>query len=318
MKTKIIACILITAMLITLSACSDDTANGGGSTTPQATDNPETPASEPETPETPEIFDGDEVDPNLAGDFVVDVEGVKFDLAEAAYLDDVFGEDGGDLTPETALQKHNNNEYYNATWDYAVFQPSMGVGFNSIDNPDFVDKETYEVSVELPENTNAPVKIKVGDELNGLTVTLVDFGYTRFSPSGWGDFLFHTYLEFDGYTTLGGYLGAAVSEDAFYIQPGDIFFYPDPDFAEVLPFSINLFNMPLDDEFQWFGDFFVYTDIPRIRLGTLNSDDYSSDLVALIPADGSMKHVQLKLTDLTVNYKSNTGLRLEARIEEIN
>jgi len=316
-KTKFLTAILAAAMLTaTLTACGNETEDNA--VTPEEPETVTESGETDETVDTPVANGYNDYNQDLEGEFVVDVEGVKFDLAVAKELNNQYGEEGGELTPEEALEKHNSDEFYHASWDFALFQPSMGVGYNSIDNPDFVDAETFELSVELPENTNGLVQVREGDVISGLTAKNVEFSYTYYTPSGWGDFTFSSNIDFDGEIVLSGYIGAAEDEGEFYVSAGDIFFYPDPSFAEILPLSQTLFGQSLESDFQWLGDFYVYTDVPRIRLGTLYDEEYNDVDISAIPNDGTMKHAEVKLTDINAHYNVNFGLRVTAKIVEIN
>ncbi|MCL2018844.1 MAG: hypothetical protein FWG70_03700 [Oscillospiraceae bacterium] len=304
-KNSIIVSLL--AMSLSLAACSgeDDRAN----------DNNAIPDNTPVT--TPSVI-LETIDDELSGDFVVDVRGTKFNLADAVSL---IG-DEGELTPEQAVQKHNNDEYYSAQWDFMLYQPSLGINYNSLDNPEvFIDDPNtvnIEIALEPPVNTNPMVKFNDGDVLNGLTVKNLNdgygFGYTYHFPDGFSDFSVSMGYELVGETTMSGYVIAAMSDDVVYVYPGDIYFFPDTESVKDFPLSKTFLGNMRDDYVFWVDDFLTYTDIPLFHLGALTDEEYRDVDLRAIPDDGTPIRVEVTLTDIKVGYPAKGGLRVTARI----
>jgi|GEM_PF-2000847 len=313
-KTKFFAAILAAVLLIaTLTACGGE--NSGKE--PPITEGTEI----SETSEVPETTGTSETQEEEMSEYAVEILGYTLDLETAELSDgDPYNATYASLTPEEAFLRHQSDvETYQAYWsnEFAFTRKSMGVGYNSIDDPDFVNTETFELNVDpLPENTNELIKISVGDVIDGLTVTGTSFSY-RHNATGETaiDKQYTTSFALDGEVTLTGYIGVACEEEG-YIQSGDIFFYPDPEMAEKLPFSASTFEEPVS--LTWLNDFYIYTDIPRFTLGSIYGEMYQDVDISAIPNDGTMNHVEIKLTDVGFSTPHIRELMVTARIVEIN
>jgi len=329
-KTKFLTAILVAAMLTaTLTACGNETEDNA--VTPEE---PETVTESGEQGEQPEETDVSENNAaeEATGEFVVDVNDYyKFDLEQAVSLyGEVDGTYGVEITPAEAYERHNINSNqelnddgrveglnYGAIWDFGVFQPPAAKNYNSIDNPGFVDTETFELNVEPIENTIPPFVVREGDVINGQTVQDLEFSYEYYSPAGVGDGLDPSgHFNLDGELVLSGYIIAATMEGN-YITPEDILFYPDSESAEKLFFSESLLGVHSGAKLKWCNDFYSYSDIPTFLLGTLQDEEYSNVDLSKIPNDGSAKKVEVTLTDVTVRC-SNVRWTITAKIAEIN
>jgi len=321
-KTRFFTAIIAAAMLTAaLTACGGEQPEA-----PVTPDEPETVTESGEQGEQPEETDVSENNAaeEPGGEFVVEIEGIKFDLAAASSL---RNQEQEEITAEEAYALHQAGENYGASWEgMALVKQSSGESLNSIDNPDaFVEghpsNPLMTVNEEIPLNTNEVKTVYDGDVIDGLTVKNASYGYLiargadteiiTFSNFGCG-------YELDGELTLTGYIIVAAELEP-PAEIGDILFFPDAESAAGVSF---LSIVPGDSSPSHYamsvGDFHVYNEDLTIMLGTIFDEEYADVDLSTIPEDGTAKQVEVTFSGIEVRQNDQVGAGIFARIVEIN
>ncbi len=218
---------------------------------------------------------------------------------------DIVTADGQSIS---ASEMTEDNWLYIST-DYVYLAIPQGVSYNSTENADIYNENTYSFS-EAPENiTYEYKKYKVGDEICGLTVS-----YARAS---FLSELFNTYpnyfnggdAQFEGELTLTGYCSIAPEDDG-YTAKNDILFVPDADSCKIPVMNYphgnkdsRLFKAATGN-FSWQNEYGA-----AITLG--NANEYKELDLSAFPEDGTFIKVKVTVNNIHVrdewNFTKNTG-----------
>lgn len=226
MTTKILALLLVSAMLLT--ACNE-TANTPSATTTTAETEPtqitaETAAAESET--AAEENGGEFVDDTIVTD-------------KSKFPTDLYGLERDNIFPDdmTAVYCYGENPWDNIECEgFTYMAEPTGISYNSIENADVFDETVPAFNGSEEKSAPAYKRYNVGDEICGLKI---ETAVSYFMNNGQNEGLKERYFNggtasFSGKKELSGYL-IILSEDLYAVGGvGDIVFIPDND-SQTLP-----------------------------------------------------------------------------------
>ncbi len=320
---KLVKVISALCMAAVLAGCNGNTSQSDptiSQNTPAATDSTTTPAPTESTPapteSTPTLTENESAPVSEEG-----VPSESRDSAEqtqaaqpsgiAAKLEgpdkEVPDLSGADIVTAdgqriSASEMTENNWLYLST-DYVYLAVPQGVSYNSTENADIYNEDTYSFSGAPESTTYEYKKYKVGDEICGLTVSYANASF--FSD------LLNTYpngfnggsAQFEGELTLTGYCSVAPEDDG-YTTKHDILFVPDADNCK-----IPVMNYPHGSEDSRLframaGDFAWITEYgAAITLG--NADEHKELDFSAFPEDGTFIKVKVTINDIHMRDELN-------------
>jgi len=279
-------CVILTACAKTETPAPETSGSSGSEASVTASEFVE---SQTVTSVTSETFGTSERE---SGGLFLDYLGIKIDISEV----------------ET-----NENGYFSVYLDdYAYARKTTGVSYNSADDPDFYDAETFELKIDYCE-LNPVEKIKVGDKFGDLTVSKTRFGYQGTISDG--ELIYQecdSAVDYAGSVTLKGYASVTTVTEG-YETKGDISFLPDSDSFKDIPYPINAYTR-LGLRYYNDGGLVIYSDSPVMSLGSLYDKRYANADLSAISDDGTARYVEVTLTDLQFDSNDQIGSRYSAVI----
>lgn len=309
MKKQPAAVIAALSIVLTLTACNNETdPKSGDSTVTESTNS--TQSQTPGTPSSLNIERASTGQPTGSPTKIEGPDGSPIYTSEFTTYTDKNGNEA----------EYSEDNLGNAICDgFAYIAPPGELCLTSIDNADAYDEDTLSFAGVPETKLQDYVRVNVGDKVNGLTVqsaqTVFFDDETSTSEIPAAKYLSGCEVTFQGEMELTGY-AVAVKEDNYGVQAGDILFVPQGECA------LPVMSFKSDDEIGLYHDYYTGSNYGltwvngygQFCLG--NTQTAVAD-ISCLPTDGTFAKVKVVINNITMTSSKDWVDIIQANIVSI-